>query len=427
MTEGPEGCCTYKNNEFLIQETLNGFDLRQSVHAIRQLKKLLEGPEDREFIMEELNFLPDNDSTYKMQIEWEEILCCRFPTHQLRRHGWSNFKNAMADLNLAREKYEVYKVKLAYARRDTKVGDPSKALNPEEAKEYSWIMEKRESCVLVALASIFVGNAEAIDSTVHFPGVKNTELLDFLVSAISQGSIESCEVEDVIESIHNVVLPWIFTYDQTDFRFIKSDITRENYMWVKILYKPTPRARELFKYGFLHPSDEIDGWRDGPTVFGEYELADVRILLGLTMIPPRRTIVDRVRRNLEHDLNKSPQNDLLKTVVSGMEKAKPYQNIYDPFDMSCQIKFCYQFCQFCHTTEHDFDDCPRNNRPSRMEPWMIEYFIDERYELSIQSDAKYRELFESLVDEEIKPEVVLMRKPRKSKRSRARYVEYASW
>ncbi|PVH15054.1 uncharacterized protein CXQ87_005333 [Candidozyma duobushaemuli] len=233
LTEGPEGCCTYKNNEFLIQETLNGFDLRQSVHAIRQLKKLLEGPEDREFIMEELNFLPDNDSTYKMQIEWEEILCCRFPTHQLRRHGWSNFKNAMADLNLAREKYEVYKVKLAYARRDTKVGDPSKALNPEEAKEYSWIMEKRESCVLVALASIFVGNAEAIDSTVHFPGVKNTELLDFLVSAISQGSIESCEVEDVIESIHNVVLPWIFTYDQTDFRFIKSDITRENYMWSK--------------------------------------------------------------------------------------------------------------------------------------------------------------------------------------------------
>lgn len=184
LATGPRNCCAYRNNEFLIQETLNGFDLWESVHAIRQLKKLLEGPEDRDFIMEELNFLPDNDSTYKMHIASNEELCCRIRTHQLRRHGWRTFKTAMADLNLAREKYEVYKVKFAYARRNPNVGDPSRALNPEEAAEYSWIMKKRESCVLVALASIFVGNAEAIDSIVHFPGVKNTKQLDFLVSAL---------------------------------------------------------------------------------------------------------------------------------------------------------------------------------------------------------------------------------------------------
>lgn len=425
LTEGPESCCTHKNHEFLIQEAVKGFNLSTSGHALRQVKKLLEGPEDRDFIMDELNLLPDNDSTYKMHITWNKELCCRIRTHQLRRHGWRTFKTAMADLNLAREKYEVYKVKFAYARRNPNVGDPSRALNPEEAAEYSWIIKKREFCVLVALASIFVGNAEAIDSIVHFPGVKNTKQLDFLVSAISQGRIVTCEVEDVIESIHDVVIPWTFTDGQYRFQFIKSDITRENYMWVKILYKPTPRARELFKYGFLHPSDEIDGWRDGPKVYGEYELADVRVLLGLTLIPPRRTIVDRVRRNLEHDLIKSPQNDVLKTIVSGMEKAKPFQKIFDPFDMSCQIKFCYQFCQYCHTTEHVFDDCPRHNRKTRMLPWMYEYFVDRFFTLHYHSDAPYKELFESLVEEEVKPEVVLKynTKPKGAKRSRLQYVE----
>ncbi|PSK33671.1 hypothetical protein C7M61_005281 [Candidozyma pseudohaemuli] len=218
------------NHEFLIQEAVKGFNLSTSGHALRQVKKLLEGPEDRDFIMDELNLLPDNDSTYKMHIASNEELCCRIRTHQLRRHGWRTFKTAMADLNLAREKYEVYKVKFAYARRNPNVGDPSRALNPEEAAEYSWIMKKRESCVLVALASIFVGNAEAIDSIVHFPGVKNTKQLDFLVSAISQGRIVTCEVEDVIESIHDVVIPWTFTDGQYRFQFIKSDITqRESY------------------------------------------------------------------------------------------------------------------------------------------------------------------------------------------------------
>lgn len=429
LTEGPGSCCEYRNNEFLIEETLSGFDLWESVHAIRQLKKLLEGPEDRDFIMEELNFLPDNDSTYKMRLDKEVPFCCRITTHHLKCHGWRTFKQAMADLNLAREKYEVYKVKFAYARRNPNVGDPSRTLNPEEAGEYSWIMKKRKSCVLVALASIFVGNADVIGTTVHFPGVKNTEQLDFLVSAISQGSIKSCEVDDVIESIHGVVLPWTFHQGQTNFLLIKSHITRENYMWVKILYKPTPRARELFKYGFLHPSDEIDAWRDGPKVYDEYALADVRVLLGLTMIPPRRTIVDRVRRNLEHDLMKSPQNNVLKTIVSGMEKAKPFQKIFDPFDMSCQIKFCYQFCKICHTTEHDFDDCFKNPHCNPEDLWIIQYKIARSLTFNYRRDAEYKELFESLVEEEVKPEVVLNHrsKPWKARRYRRRYQEFASW
>lgn len=420
LAHGPGTYCPReKNFDIIFQETVKGFDYEKSPYAIRQLKKILEGPEDRLFIEEELNELPDNDTTYKMDIEFETRLCCRFPTYLLRHHGWETFETAMGDLKLAHEKYRVYRAKLADARSDSKGGDMSKAVI-SEAEAFSRITEKVSTCALLALVSIFVGNARAIDSKMHFPGVKNNERLNFLMSAISGGVIKRCEVMDIIAGIHNIVLPYTFSFGESKFRIKKSLITRENYLWVKILYKPTPRAIELFRYGFLDPSDEILSWRDGPTVYDEFELADVRILLGLKLIPPKRTIVDRVRRNLEQDLITSPQNFSLKSMVSRLDNANPYEKIFDPLEMTCQIKFCYRFCSFCHTTEHDFDYCPKKrcatcddtHSPARCPytvgvAWMTEVYYEQEKDIYRQTDADYDQLFKSIVKKEARPEILV--------------------
>lgn len=407
--------------KFLLNQATKGFDPKISLHAMKQIRWICRTPVEvcQYELNDDLNYLPENDSTYKMEITNPSGSTNGQLTSFLRKTGWEKFKKFVDDLQLADAKYEVYLTKMAFEKLNSKRG--KKILTRAEMTEFMEVIDKRLNSVPKALASLLIGNSRVIYPHVYFPALKDVGQLDELESVLTNDRFGSCDPNEVIADINELLLDLQFVKSLTPdliHEFKECTSTRDNYLWAKILYKPTPRAQELFKYGFLHPSDEILSWNEGPMVRHRWQLADVEIQLGLEMTPPKRTIVDRVRRNLERDLGAATHKKKLKAVVGYMSKMKPYRKISDPFDMSCVVKFCYQFCAFCHTTDHTFQDCPRKgcyvcgndyhsraNCPEVLKQKQAEKKErEEATESSDSSSASYMDVFDNDTEVESEPE-----------------------
>lgn len=349
--------------EYLIETITNRF---RAEYIVEQLVMSVVGDApDGEAAIEDLNTIP-LWRTHKMDVVNDSGMSDSEMTAILNEYARKQAEPDL-DMQILYSKLEVYYYKckleaeaekdgefleedksLAFtAEEEVELRDLVKEINDRRTKlEAYHLIEKcrivgnmayieRASCVLLGGKAAYLGDLMTLLDVIH-----RERPLGYFVNEYLKGTFKDPDDEARFFLLHiNEAAP-------------------ETFLWMKVIYKPTPRAKALFKYGFLHPSDEITRWRERP-LNDTWAQADAWIALGLDMIPPKRPIVDRVRRNLEHQLEQEPHKKKLAAVVSLIQRARSLRPIYDEYDMSCAVKYCVEFCQYCHTTSHCYRQCPK--------------------------------------------------------------------
>ncbi|PVH16397.1 uncharacterized protein CXQ87_004688 [Candidozyma duobushaemuli] len=296
--------------EYLFTEMSKCFFEEQSQFASKQIGRILHSN-----CVLNLSAIPESDDHFTMDVISGSCydLTDEALTPLIRRCAWGSAKMYKENIQTISDRMNVlferhYRGKLLQKEESTYEEGLSLALDLEEANE------------------LIDCHHESLDKKIHDLMSKNGEMEDPELRA--------------------------------RFAFTKSELTLENFLWAKVLYKPTSRAQSYFKNNFLNPHDKILSWLNRDKIQATWEQADVLVRLGLDMVPPKRATVDRIRRNLKYALQKSPSKRKLSAVVSSIERAKPYRVVYDTYDMSCCIRFCYMYCSYCHLTGHTYDECP---------------------------------------------------------------------
>lgn len=357
--------------EYLFTEMSKCFFEEQSQFASKQIGRILHSN-----CVLNLLAIPESDDHFTMDVISGSCydLTDEALTPLIRRCAWGSAKMYKENIQTISDRMNVlferhYRGKLLQKEESTYEEGLSLALDLEEANELIDCHHESLDKVQLMIACIFIGNLRIIHNKAHFRGTKSSELLQLLerqVPPLVYGEhrlnwVGEASTQDICEKIHDLMSKNGEMEDpelRARFAFTKSELTLENFLWAKVLYKPTSRAQLYFKNNFLNPHDKILLWLNRDKIQATWEQADVLVRLGLDMVPPKRATVDRIRRNLKYALQKSPSKRKLSAVVSSIERAKPYRVVYDTYDMSCCIRFCYMYCSYCHLTGHTYDECP---------------------------------------------------------------------
>ncbi|KAF3985851.1 hypothetical protein FT663_05005 [Candidozyma haemuli var. vulneris] len=303
------------------------FFTEESHHAAHQLKKILQDLSERDALAY-INILPDSDAHFTMNVFNENNLSNERMTSIIRDTAWVFVASRKKRLQKATDKLNILLEKQYLHRIHSESGDESSALTTSELSQ----LLKCEKTIAwqkkLLISAVLIGNSRIIAGKAHFPGTKSPELLrqielQLVPPVYTEGELlvkcGQISINDIYKTINfmNTSIPPVRDTDSdAEFSFSVNETTRENFLWAKVLYKPTPRAQSHFENNFLHPSDQVYRWSRGEMIENTWEQADVLVLLGSEMVPPKRAMVDRIKRNLEHSLKHNPRNRKLSAIIS---------------------------------------------------------------------------------------------------------------
>lgn len=256
----------------------------QSQFASKQLRRIL-----RSRKVFNLGEIPESDDHFTMDVNCDDSTGEAALTLLIRRCAWGSAEMYKENIQTISDRMNVllerlYRSNLLRKDKSTYEEGVSLALNLEEIDELIDCENELLDNVELMIASIFIGNLRIIHKKAHFRGTKSPELLELLESQIPTvnygkkriGWVGRMSTQDIRETIYDMM-----SGEMTDpeskakFAFTKSELTLENFLWAKVLYKPTSRAELHFKNNFLHPQDKIVLWRNHEKIQDTWEQADV--------------------------------------------------------------------------------------------------------------------------------------------------------
>ncbi|PVH23445.1 hypothetical protein CXQ85_003735 [Candidozyma haemuli] len=315
---------TYCESKLIKDEYISGESIRI---GLTEEDKILQDLSERDALAY-INILPDSDAHFTMNVFNENNLSNERMTSIIRDTAWVFVASRKKRLQKATDKLNILLEKQYLHRIHSESGDESSALTTSELSQ----LLKCEKTIAwqkkLLISAVLIGNSRIIAGKAHFPGTKSPELLrqielQLVPPVYTEGELlvkcGQISINDIYKTINfmNTSIPPVRDTDSdAEFSFSVNETTRENFLWAKVLYKPTPRAQSHFENNFLHPSDQVYRWSRGEMIENTWEQADVLVLLGSEMVPPKRAMVDRIKRNLEHSLKHNPRNRKLSAIIS---------------------------------------------------------------------------------------------------------------
>lgn len=400
------------NMDYLLRQAMVGYQ-DASYFLQNQVKQIVMQGASRETVCSELNDLPHNSITYKMDVLNESGMLDYEMTAILREFGWQNYKEAIVRWRELRpddlEAFERLSLENPEKPDSETLSDNERPNTKEELKKTA------EDAIVNAL----IGNARVIGSKVHFLGALETSCIKLIYARLSGEEANddfTPEIDQIIETLVQLLLEQKFVDPQDESRhfLLTKSIKPENFLWMVVLHKRPFSPKHFFKDFFLQPADSVTLWEEVPHQDDttEFCYSNVQINLVLGKIPPKRGTVEVYLTNLKHNkeyyrdkqifLEKFkeivraslviPREGLFETAIahaamyekSYEECIKEYSSyapksiVPDGEDMSCSIKFCARYCSICYTTDHSLLECefrgctncgdkshPRRKCPSR--------------------------------------------------------------
>ncbi|KAM9938114.1 hypothetical protein OXX80_002377 [Metschnikowia pulcherrima] len=250
-----------------------------------------------------------------------------------------------------------------------------------------------------------IEQSRIIGDRIYLPKVGDP---NFSMTVLARFSTEDNEIDvspsDLTEAVKTLLLEQQF-YSHKDrtkyFTFKREVAVNGNLATVEVIYNDMDSPKRYFQRNFLTPGDKVVKATQLKKIGESNESrAFVVIDLGSDKIPPRVLISDRLKANIQHDLDhfkgeemmKRLQEDIdflekngeilhtpeakrlkvqrksllnkyrndkerLQAKLDKLAKISPYKPIPDQYNMRVRIIHISQFCPLCHSTSHSFRDC----------------------------------------------------------------------
>lgn len=413
------------NMSYLLRQAMVGYE-DASYFTQNQVKQIVTQGASKETVCSELNDLPHNSITYKMDVSNVSGMLDYEMTAILRRFGWQSYKEAKLRWEELRPDYVKAFGRLSLGKehpekRNREMLSEDNELESRPRRLQNDTREELKKAAAEAISSVLIGNARVIGSKVHFLGALETSCIKTIYASLSgEGTNDYLppETGQITESIIQLVHEQQFVDPQDESRhfLLRKSPKSENFLWVVVLHRRPFPPKMSFKDLHLQPVDSITLWEELPHQDDKTEFcySNVQINLVLGKIPPKRGTVEVYLTNLKYNKEDYrdyrilieefeefvsaslviPREGLFEFAIAHAaahekwyEKCiKKYSSyapksiVPDEAEMSCSIKFCAKYCSICYTTDHSLVECklrgcsncgdkshPRRKCPSKYE------------------------------------------------------------
>lgn len=388
------------NMSYLLRQAMVGYE-DASYFTQNQVKQIVTQGASKETVCLELNDLPHNNITYKMDVLNTSGMLNYEMTAILRRFGWLKYKEVKLRWDELRPDYvkALERLNLGEEHPGKRNREMFSEDNELESKRLTRLSrEELKEVAATVVASVLIGNARVIGSKVHFLGALETSCIKTIYASLSEERANddlAPEIDQNIETLVQLVHEQKFVDPQDESRhfLLRKSFKREYFLWVVVYHRRTFNLKERFKKLHLQPIDWIILWEELPDQddYTEFCYSNVQINLVLRKIPPKRGTVELYLNNLKHNRDlyrkiriqmgaaeKTTSASGIKTPEGMMERLNahwvgqekwsekelkkyssysPKSFVPDEAEMSCSIKFCAKYCSICYTTDHSLVEC----------------------------------------------------------------------
>lgn len=395
--------------DYLVRQIHDGNIGPGSSKRRHDLQKFIRRALSEEDLLLNLNCLPDNDRTLKMEIFNQYEIPNQQMTFIMQQFAYDQMQACTRDLKIIKEKvqssfpvfYEANEHLRMSRANDIELSQEEIIEISEITDAYNKLIEERTQKAIDALAYCFIRNVKVIRNRAHFTNCKDKRIFRLFEDSLDADITDDIKVidEDSVSKRISEILTEkdLFLPDDSGrfFNLRRNPVTLTNFLWVTVRYtSDLENCKTFYARNFLLPEDVILEWRvnNTPPRQGLLE-ADVIIQLSLNRIPPK--FIRGLTRELhaqkqweEHPvamLNgiqivqiENPKDhaearlaesleQLRATCTMFMERramatqtnflSRPRKANEQAFYMTSHVVFCHRFCHVCGTTDHSYSEC----------------------------------------------------------------------
>lgn len=391
------------NERFVKRQARLGYDKKQFSFLKKQIDKIISSSENATILGKELNLLPSNSNTLKMNVKNDTNIPDATMTDAIRNIGWKTLPNCVKQL---REK----KTEIDYIKSVRFIdGNFKNAREPgpgtdlrEEAEHYFNVLLELDELILQVIICIIIGNARVFGKA-HFVNAREGRILHLIKNSVLDGILDGYNAP-TLQRVEGNILE-IFDKKQIQieneparfFELQEVPVTAGRFLWARVYYrkgKALKKAAKHYKMYFLQPADELTLFEESGSLSidgRQFIVANAIVDVALKKVPNKYAIASVLLTNLEYYGEKAicdnpqPETDAIRfysqhsketaaelaryedenfkdCYASKLEKLKgmrPNKQLTDFTEMTSVVKFCHQYCNICHSTEHSLTNCEK--------------------------------------------------------------------